>query len=109
MSREGGDAAKFEPLTQNLAEYDWAMAEAAASGVWPCVRGKRLYDTELCRNVVKYWTDVIRKHKKLLNSNTVHVYPPKPTENLNYAEDIDVILQENNTTELYLLCGICCG
>jgi len=101
----GGDAAKFEPLTQNLAEYDWAMAEAAASGVWPCVRGKRLYDTELCRSVVKYWTDVIRKHKKLLNSNTVHVYPPKPTDNLNYAEDIDVILQENNTTpdKLYLM------
>ncbi|MBQ2726822.1 MAG: hypothetical protein IJF78_14050 [Clostridia bacterium] len=107
MSREGGSAAKFEPLTQNLAEYDWAMAEAAASGVWPCVRGKRLYDTELCRSVVKYWTDVIRKHKKLLNSNTVHVYPPKPTENLNYAEDIDVILQENNTTPDKLFLMVC--
>jgi len=101
----GGDAAKFEPLTENLAEYDWALAEAAASGVWPCVRGKRLYDTEKCRSVVKYWTDVIRKHKKLLNSNTVHVYPPKPCDNLNYAEDIDVILQENNTTsdKLFLM------
>ncbi|MBQ8333529.1 MAG: hypothetical protein IJX93_07125 [Clostridia bacterium] len=101
----GGDAAKFEPLTQNLAEYDWAMAEAAASGVWPCVRGKRLYDSEQCRQVVKYWTDVIRKHRKLLNSNTVHVYPPKLTDDLNCAADIDVILQENNTTpdKLYLM------
>ncbi len=103
----GGDAAKFEPLTQNLAEYDWAMAEAAACGVWPCVRGKRLYDSEQCRSVVKYWTDVIRRHKTLLNSNTVHVYPPKAAENLNYAEDIDVILQENNTTADKLFLMVC--
>lgn len=101
----GGDQAKFEPLTENLADYDWALAEAAASGVWPCVRGKRLYDSELCRAVVKYWTDVIHRHKVLLNSNTVHVYPPKPARNLNFAEDIDVILQENHTTsdKLYLM------
>lgn len=103
----GGDAAKFEPLTQNLAEYDWAMAEAAACGVWPCVRGKRLFDSEPCRNVVKYWTDVIRRHKMLLNSNTVHVYPPKASENLNYAEDIDVILQENNTTPDKMFLMVC--
>ena len=103
----GGAAAKFEPLTENLAEYDWAMAEAAACGVWPCVRGKRLYDTELCRSVVKYWTDTIRRHRKLLNSNTIHVYPPKATENLNYAEDIDVILQENNTTRDKLFLMVC--
>ena len=43
----GGSIAKFEPLTENLAEYDWALAQAAASGVWPCVRGKRLY----CRKI----------------------------------------------------------
>ena len=94
----GGDAAKFEPLTENLAEYDWALAEAAGSGVWPCVRGKRLYDSERCRAVVKYWTDVIRKHRKLLNSNTVHVCPPKPTEDLSLAEDMDILVQENHDT-----------
>ncbi len=103
----GGDAAKFEPLTENLAEYDWAMAEAAASGVWPCVRGKRLYDSEQCRSVVKYWTDMIRRHKTLLNSNTVHVYPPKATDNLSVAEDIDVILQENNTTRDKMFLMVC--
>lgn len=103
----GGDSASFEPLTQNLAEYDWALAEAAASGVWPCVRGKRLYDSEQSRSVVKYWTDVIRRHKVLLNSNTVHVYPPKVTDDLNYAEDIDVIIQENNTTPDKLFLMVC--
>ncbi|MBR4205768.1 MAG: hypothetical protein IKQ92_09850 [Clostridia bacterium] len=94
----GGDAAKFEPLTEHLAEYDWAIATAAASGVWPCVRGRRAYDSELCRAVVKYWTGVIRKHRKLLNSNTVHVCPPRPTEDLSLAADMDVILQENHDT-----------
>ena len=49
----GGSTAKFEPLTENLAEYDWALAQAAASGVWPCVRGKRLYDSKTCREVVQ--------------------------------------------------------
>lgn len=103
----GGAHAKFEPLTENLADYDWALAVAAASGVWPCIRGKRLYDSEKCRAIVKYWTSVIRRHKVLLNSNTVHVYPPKASQNLNYAEDIDVILQENHSTEDKLFLMVC--
>ena len=103
----GGAAAKFEPLTENLAEYDWALALAAASGVWPCVRGKRLYDSEICRGVVKYWTDVMRRHKTLLNSNTVHAYPPKATEDLNFAADMDVILQENHTTPDKMFLMVC--
>ena len=94
----GGDEAKFEPLTENLDEYDWALAESAASGVWPCVRGKRLYDSELCRQVVRYWTSVIKKHRRLLNSNTIHVLPPRPTDDISVAEDIDLILQENRDT-----------
>ena len=103
----GGAAAKFEPLTENLCEYDWALAQAAASGVWPCVRGRRLYDSETCRAVVQYWTDIMRRHKTLLNGNTVHVYPPKATENLNFAEDMDVILQENHTTPDKLFLMVC--
>ena len=103
----GGAAAKFEPLTENLADYDWALAEAAASGVWPCVRGTRLYDSEKCRAVVKYWTGVIRRHKKLLNSNTVHAYPPKATADLSVAEDMDVILQENCDTPDKLFLMVC--
>lgn len=103
----GGSAAKFEPLTENLAEYDWALAQAAASGVWPCVRGKRLYDSEACRGVVKYWANVIRRHKTLLNANTVHAYPPKASENLNFAVDMDVILQENHTTPDKLFLMVC--
>ena len=103
----GGDAAKFEPLTEHLAEYDWALAQAAASGVWPCVRGRRLFDGERCRAVVKYWTDVIRKHRRLLNSNTIHAYPPKPGKNLQTAEDMDVILQENCDTPDKLFMMVC--
>ena len=69
------------------------------------MRGKRLYDSELCRSVVQYWANTIRRHKTLLNGNTVHVYPPKATENLNFAEDMDVILQENHSTpdKLFLM------
>lgn len=103
----GGSAAKFEPLTENLADYDWALAQAAASGVWPCVRGRRLFDSDACKAVVTYWTAVIRRHRVLLNSNTVHVYPPKASEDLNYAEDIDVILQENHTTRDKLFLMVC--
>ena len=103
----GGDTAKFEPLTEHLAEYDWALAEAAASGVWPCVRGKRLFDSERCREVVKYWTDIIRRHRKLLNSNTVHAYPPKARGDLQTAEDMDVILQENCDTPDKLFLMVC--
>lgn len=101
----GGSAAKFEPLTENLCDYDWALAQATASGVWPCIRGRRLYDTELCRKTVKYWSDVSAAHRTLLNSNTVHVYPPRPNDDFSASLDIDVILQENNTTtdKLFLM------
>ena len=47
------------------------------------------------------------RHKTLLNSNTVHVYPPKATENLNFAEDMDVILQENHSTRDKLFLMVC--
>ena len=103
----GSTAAKFEPLSENLADYDWALAQAAASGVWPTVRGKKLYDTKLCKQVVKYWSDVIHRHRRLLNSNTIHVYPPKLTDNFSITEDIDVILQENHTTPDKLFLMVC--
>lgn len=104
----GGDkAASFEPLTDNLADYDWALAQAAASGIWPCVRGKKVYDSPQSKAVIKYWCDLIKHHRKLLNSNTVHVYPPKPTGNLSIAEDIDVILQEDSSGCAKLFLMVC--
>lgn len=37
----GGDAAKFEPLSQHYVEYEWALAQYFGYGVMPVYRGDR--------------------------------------------------------------------
>lgn len=96
----GGSAAIFEPLNQNLVDYEWAMAEAFAAGVQPCFRGKELFDTEETKEIVKYWTSLYKRYNKLLNSNTIHFMMPEMDPN-NYSRTlgIDAILQECATEE----------
>lgn len=99
----GGTAAQFEPLNQNLKDYEWALAESIASGVRPTFRGKRLFDTEETKNIVKYWVDIDDRYSALLNSNTIHFLKPeqdpeKPTR----TTGIDGIMQafnDPNSTE----------
>lgn len=42
----GGKDAQFFPTEQNAFEFDWVMAQLTASGVWPTIRGKKVYDSE---------------------------------------------------------------
>jgi len=42
----GGDAAAFEPLSEHLQEYEWALAQYLGYGTAACYRGTRLYDTD---------------------------------------------------------------
>ena len=96
----GGEEAKFEPLNKNIAEYDWAMAEWIASGVQPCVRGNCVYDDERTKKIVKYWLDVLKAHRTLLNSNTVHVLPATLNEeDMRKTTDIDIIMQATDLTD----------
>ena len=37
----GGSAAQFEPLSEHLVEYEWALAQYLGYGVAACYRGPR--------------------------------------------------------------------
>eukprot|EP00054_Salpingoeca_dolichothecata_P016400 m.96117 g.96117 ORF g.96117 m.96117 type:complete len:272 (+) comp21965_c0_seq1:1401-2216(+) len=69
----GGAAAAFEPLAQNLDEYEWALAQYLGAGVAACYRGFRLYDTNTTKAVVQKWVSFYQKHRQILISDVVHV------------------------------------
>lgn len=73
----GGKDAQFFPTAQNHAEFDWAMAQLTAAGVWPTLRGKRVYDSETGRQIMKKWVQVYKKYRAVLNGITVHFLPPR--------------------------------
>lgn len=93
----GGSQATFEPLSANIKDYEWAIAQSFAAGVQPCFRGRRLYDTEGTKNIVKYWVDFYKRYKEILNSKTIHVKPPKPDpDNSLRTTEMDVIMHANS-------------
>lgn len=92
----GGGAATFEPLDEHLAAYEWAIAVAFISGVQPCFRGRRLYDTERTRQTVAKWAGIYKKYRRLLNGYTIHFMPPRiDKDKPSRALCLDAILQVN--------------
>lgn len=77
----GGSKAKFCPTDKNAFEYDWALAEIVASGVWPTLRGRKVYDSEKGRDILKKWVQVYKKYRSVLNGITVHFMPPRINKN----------------------------
>ncbi|KPL12149.1 hypothetical protein AMJ85_01840 [candidate division BRC1 bacterium SM23_51] len=69
----GGAAATMEPLSEHLGEYEWHLAQNFGSGVMAAYRGPRLYDTAETREVVKKWVDFYKKHRRILDSDIIHV------------------------------------
>ncbi|MDD6527914.1 MAG: hypothetical protein PUF31_08975, partial [Oscillospiraceae bacterium] len=51
----GGKDAMFFPTEKNAFEFDWALAQLTAAGVWPTTRGKKVYDSETGRDIFKKW------------------------------------------------------
>jgi hypothetical protein len=88
----GGEAATFEPLSEHLAEYGWHLAQNFGSGVIACYRGPRLYDTAQTRAVVKKWVDFYKKHRRILDSDIIHVRRPD-------GRGVDCILHVNPETK----------
>jgi len=72
----GGDAATFEPLSDHLVEYEWALAQYFGAGVAACYRGWRLYDSEQTRQVVVKWVSFFKKYRRILISDVIHVRRP---------------------------------
>ena len=69
----GGNAAMFEPLSQHLPEYNWALAQYLGAGVAACYRGYRLFDTNETKAMVKQWVDFYKTYRDILTSDIIHV------------------------------------
>lgn len=97
----GGKAAQFFPTEQNAFEFDWAMAQIVASGVWPTIRGRKAYDSETGKRIFAKWTSVYKKYRKVLNGVTVHFMPPRiDTDNPTRTTCIDAIMSQLPTGDI---------
>ncbi len=69
----GGTAAMFEPLSDNIKEYEWALAQYLGAGVAACYRGYRPYDSDATKHIVKKWISFYKKYRNILTSDIIHV------------------------------------
>lgn len=72
----GGAAATIEPLNKHLEHYNQRLANLFGAGVQACYRGPRLYDTDSTKAVVKKWVDFYKEHRKILDSDIIHLRRP---------------------------------
>ena len=91
----GGKDAMFCPTDRNAFEFDWAMAQITASGVWPTIRGKKVYDSEAGKQILQKWIRIFKRYREVLNGITVHFLPPRiDTQNPLRTTGIDAIMNQ---------------
>lgn len=73
----GGRDARFFPTGKNSFAFDWALAQITASGVWPTIRGRQVYDSETGKGIFQKWVGIFKKYRRVLNGITVHFMPPR--------------------------------
>lgn len=88
----GGAEATIEPLSQHLPHYGQRLADLFGAGVQAAYRGPRLFDTPETRDLVKKWVAFYKKHRKILDSDIIHV---KRAD----GRDIDAILHVNPSAD----------
>jgi hypothetical protein len=89
----GGAAATIEPLHEHLPVYEQILTQLLGSGAQAAYRGYQLYDTEQTKAVVKKWVDFYKAHRRILESDIIHVRRAD-------GRDIDAILHVNPQLEV---------
>jgi len=84
----GGAAALIEPLAEHLDAYEAHLAQNFGAGIQACYRGRRLYDTDATKAVIKKWTGFYAKYRPILESDLIHVRRPD-------ARHLDAMLHVN--------------
>eukprot|EP00759_Apiculatamorpha_spiralis_P003376 PhF_6_TR11585/c1_g1_i1/m.18738 len=69
----GGDAAAFEPLTQNYNDFSWAVQQYLLLGIMPCWRGYRIFDSNQTLALVKKYVGIYKQYRDIITSDLVHV------------------------------------
>lgn len=73
----GGKQATFFPISKNAFDFDWAIAQIVASGIWPTLRGVKIYDSLEGKEILTKWIAIYKKYRQVLNGITVHFMPPR--------------------------------
>ena len=66
----------LEPLSEYLDYYKQHLYQNFLAGVQSCYRGKRLYDTEETKQVVREATAFFKKYRRILESPLIHIRRP---------------------------------
>lgn len=97
----GGKNAQFFPTEKNAFEFDWALAQIVASGVWPTIRGRKVYDSEKGKKIFAKWTALYKKYRRVLNGITVHFMPPRiDTSDPSRTTCMDAIMNQIPTGDI---------
>lgn len=72
----GGDAATFEPLSVNIADYEHVLVQTLALGVGGNFRGDRLFDSPAVQAVVAKWAGFYRTYRDIVTADVVHLRRP---------------------------------
>ncbi len=68
----GGAEATVEPLDRHRKHYEQILASNLAMGVQACYRGRRLYDTDNTKELVKRWVEWFKTYRHILESDIIH-------------------------------------
>lgn len=71
----GGAAAAFDPMSEHLQAFDWALGQYMGAGVAACYRGFRIFNDDASMLIVKKWVrgmQVWRADSALLQSGYAH-------------------------------------
>ncbi len=72
----GGAAATIEPLCEHLDHYRMMLNNNLMAGVQASYRGKRIYDTDETKAMVKDSIDIYKAHRAIFESPIVHLRRP---------------------------------
>lgn len=78
----------LEPLSEHLENYEKHLFQNFSSGVQSCYRGRRLYDCEETKKIVKKWVNFYKTYREILDSDIIHLRRPD-------GQHIDGILHVN--------------
>jgi hypothetical protein len=95
----GGDDATLEPLCDHLDAYEAHLAQNFLNGIQACYRGPRIFDTDETKAVVRRWVDFYKKHRAILESDTIHMRRPD-------GRDLDCVLHVNPDLDECGLLGV---
>merc|ERR1712228_731445 len=106
---DGGQDAVFQPVSEYIADYSFALGQYFSFAVAATIRGTELYDNNATKQIVTNWVNYYKKYRSILISDIVHIARPKNETlanqtleiNLYYTGAKDAILMKREEEEKY--------